>query len=118
MDPQGLTDSAFKKQEIGAYEEAVTILNRALALDPNLPEVLSSMGWNRLVHYYDWQGAELLLRRALAVEANNTNALHWLSHVLSWQGHLQRLGDGGHRHALLSRSGRRTRPARSHALGA
>jgi TolB-like protein len=60
--------------------------NRALALDPDLPEALSSMGWNRLIHYYDWKGAEALLRRALEVQSNNTNALHWLSHVLSWQG--------------------------------
>ena len=44
------------------------------------------MGWNRLIHYYDWEGAEALLRRALEVQSNNTGALHWLSHVLSWQG--------------------------------
>ena len=43
------------------------------------------MGWNRLIHYYDWKEAEVLLRRALEVQSNNTNALHWLSHVLSWQ---------------------------------
>ena len=59
---------------------------RALELDPEIPEVLTSMGWNRLIHDYDWDGAEALLRRALAIEPNNTNALHWLSHVLSWQG--------------------------------
>jgi TolB-like protein/class 3 adenylate cyclase/cytochrome c-type biogenesis protein CcmH/NrfG len=69
-----------------AQEKSEAAATRALALDPDLPEVLSSMGWNRLIHYYDWQGAEALLRRAVAVEANNTNALHWLSHVLSWQG--------------------------------
>ena len=44
------------------------------------------MGWNRLIHYYDWEEAEALLRRALEAQSNNTNALHWLSHVLSWQG--------------------------------
>jgi serine/threonine-protein kinase len=59
---------------------------RALELDPDLPEALTSMGWNRLIHYYDWEEAESLLRRALEVQSNNTNALHWLSHVLSWQG--------------------------------
>ena len=61
-------------------------VTRAFALDPEIPEVLTSMGWNRLIHAYDWRGAEDLLRRALAIEANNTNALHWLSHVMSWQG--------------------------------
>jgi tetratricopeptide (TPR) repeat protein len=48
--------------------------------------VLASAGWNRLIHYYDWTEAERLLRRALAIEPNNAGALHWLSHVLSWQG--------------------------------
>jgi TolB-like protein/class 3 adenylate cyclase len=69
-----------------AREKSEAAANQALALDPDLPEVLSSMGWNRLIHYYDWKGAEARLRGALAVQSNNTNAIHWLSHVLSWQG--------------------------------
>ncbi|MEE8507514.1 MAG: tetratricopeptide repeat protein [Myxococcota bacterium] len=66
-------------------ERSEVAANRAVALDPDLPEALSSMAWNRLIHYYDWREAEALLRRALE-QSNNTNALHWLSHVLSWQG--------------------------------
>ena len=58
----------------------------AISLDPEIPEVLTSMGWNTLIHDYDWAGAEKLLRRALEIESNNTGALHWLSHVISWQG--------------------------------
>ncbi|MEN8183046.1 MAG: tetratricopeptide repeat protein [Myxococcota bacterium] len=69
-----------------ARENSEASAKRALALDPDLPEALTSMGWNRLIHYYDWAEAEALLRRALEVQSNNTNALHWLSHVLSWQG--------------------------------
>jgi TolB-like protein/tetratricopeptide (TPR) repeat protein len=68
------------------WEKSEASAKRALALDPDLPEALTSMGWNRLIHYYDWAEAETLLRRALEVQSNNTNALHWLSHVLSWQG--------------------------------
>ena len=45
------------------------------------------MGWSKMVHEYDWASAEQLLRRALELEANNSDALHWMSHVLSWQGH-------------------------------
>jgi serine/threonine-protein kinase len=67
-------------------EQSEASAKRALELDPDLPEALTSMGWNRLIHYYDWEEAESLLRRALEVQSNNTNALHWLSHVLSWQG--------------------------------
>lgn len=58
----------------------------AISLDPELPEVLTSMGWNRLIHDYDWAGAEEMFRRALEIQSNHSGALHWLSHVLSWQG--------------------------------
>jgi tetratricopeptide (TPR) repeat protein len=71
-------------QQIRVQSEAAA--RRAPELDPDLPEALTSMGWNRLIPYYDWEAAEALLRRALEVQSNNTNALHWLSHVLSWQG--------------------------------
>jgi TolB-like protein len=68
-----------------ARETSEAAANRALELGPDEPEVLASAGWNRLIHYYDWSEAERLLRRALAIEPNNAGALHWLSHVLSWQ---------------------------------
>jgi TolB-like protein/lipoprotein NlpI len=69
-----------------ARETSEAAADRALELGPEEPEVLASAGWNRLIHYYDWPEAERLLRRALAIEPNNAGALHWLSHVLSWQG--------------------------------
>jgi TolB-like protein/lipoprotein NlpI len=69
-----------------ARETSEAAATRALELGPQEPEVLASAGWNRLIHYYDWAEAERLLRRALAIEPNNAGALHWLSHVLSWQG--------------------------------
>ncbi len=71
-------------REIQEKSEAATA--KAISLDPDLPEVLSSMGWNRLIHDYDWAGAEEMLRRALEIQPNHSGALHWLSHVLSWQG--------------------------------
>jgi len=67
-------------------EKSVAATQRALELDPEIPEVLASMAWGRLIHAFDWREAESLLRRALAIQSNNTSALHWLSHVLSWQG--------------------------------
>ena len=67
-------------------EKSVAAATRALALGPEVPEVLATTAWNRLIHTYDWAEAEVLLRRALEIQANNTSALHWLSHVLSWQG--------------------------------
>ncbi len=71
-------------REIQEKSDAATAM--AISLDPEIPEVLTSMGWNTLIHDYDWPGAEKLLRRALEIQSNNTGALHWLSHVLSWQG--------------------------------
>jgi TolB-like protein len=59
---------------------------RALELDPELPSGLAFMGWSKMVHEYDWVSAEQFLRRSLELQANNSGALHWLSHVLSFQG--------------------------------
>jgi TolB-like protein len=67
-------------------QKSVAAAARALQLDPEIPEVLASMAWNRLIHDYDWAAAEALLRQAIEIQSNNTSALHWLSHVLSWQG--------------------------------
>lgn len=51
-DPAELTQRAFQKQEIGAYEEAVEILNRALKIDPKFVPAHYRMGrvyqeWDR-----------------------------------------------------------------------
>ncbi len=51
-DPAELTQRAFQKQEIGAYEEAVEILNRALKIDPKFIPAHYQMGsvyeeWDR-----------------------------------------------------------------------
>jgi TolB-like protein len=59
---------------------------RALDLQPDLPYVSSSAAWAKLIHDYDWVGAENTFRRALEIEPDNTSVLHWLSHTLSWQG--------------------------------
>lgn len=81
--PEYVADIDVAREARGKSEAAA---NRALAIDPSLPEALTSVGWNRLIHYYDWKGAEANLRRALTIQPNNTGALHWLSHILSWQG--------------------------------
>ncbi len=99
LDPQfalgysGLADAYMLLPEYSATidrdmvrEKSEVAARRALALNPDLPEVLTSMGWNRLIHDYDWEEAEALLSRAVEIEPNNASALHWLSHVVSWQG--------------------------------
>jgi TolB-like protein len=59
---------------------------RAVTLDPESPEALAALGWHQLLHNYDWGGAEDAFREALQVDTTNINALHWYSHLLSWQG--------------------------------
>jgi len=88
----GLADAYMLLPEYWAGADRATVtakssaaVTRALQLDPELPEVLNSKAWSRLIHDYDWQGAEALFRQALAIHPNNTNVLHWLSHTLSWQ---------------------------------
>ena len=67
-------------------QKSVQAYTRALELDPDLPEGLTYKAWSEMVHRYDWASAETLLRRSLEVQANNPDTLHWLSHVLSFQG--------------------------------
>jgi TolB-like protein/Flp pilus assembly protein TadD len=67
-------------------DSSKSAIARALEIDPNLSEGLAFMGWSKMVHEYEWQSAERLLRRAIEIKANNSDALHWLSHVMSFQG--------------------------------
>jgi len=60
-------------------------VSNALRLEPDLPEVRATQAWYEL-RFYDWEGAERIFRDALQVAPDNTNVLHWLSHVLSFQG--------------------------------
>jgi TolB-like protein/Tfp pilus assembly protein PilF len=66
--------------------EANAAANRAIALEPDSPDASAVLGWHQLLHSYDWQDAESSFQHALSVNRSNGNALHWYSHLLSWQG--------------------------------
>ena len=66
--------------------EAASAAIRAVTMDPEAPQALAALGWHLLLHNYDWDGAEENFRAALQIESNNIHALHWYSHLLSWQG--------------------------------
>jgi TolB-like protein/Tfp pilus assembly protein PilF len=68
-----------------ARDRSATAARRALAIDADQPDALTAMGWGRMIHHYDWRGAEEFIARALRMDSTNVNALHWQSHVLSWQ---------------------------------
>jgi TolB-like protein/Tfp pilus assembly protein PilF len=71
-------------RELVETRSRAAVLN-ALKLDPDLPEVRATKAWYEL-RFYDWDTAEQIFRDALGVAPDNTSVLHWLSHVLSWQG--------------------------------
>jgi serine/threonine-protein kinase len=66
--------------------EAASAAIRAATVDPDSAQALAVLGWHLLLHNYDWDGAEDALRKSLQIETNNVTALHWYSHLLSWQG--------------------------------
>ncbi len=72
-----------------ARTESTAAAMRALEIDPDQPDALTAMGWVRMIHYYDWAAAKEYMERALSLDPSNVNALHWLSHVLSWSGRSQ-----------------------------
>lgn len=49
---------------------------RALAIDPDQPEALATLGWIRGAYDYDWNDGERLFRRALA-HHQATPKVHW-----------------------------------------
>ena len=66
--------------------KASSAVTRAVMLDPDSADALAALGWHLLLHNYDWVGAEDAFRRALLIESTHGDALHWYSHLLSWQG--------------------------------
>jgi serine/threonine protein kinase/Flp pilus assembly protein TadD len=57
------------------YGQARQALNRALALEPDLPEGHALRGWMRVVYDWDWRGAETSYARALELAPANSYVL-------------------------------------------
>jgi Flp pilus assembly protein TadD len=65
-----------------AIPRARAAAQRALALDPDLPEGHTSLGITQMVYDWDWAGAEESFRRAIRLRPNDANAHWWLGHLL------------------------------------
>lgn len=59
-------------------KNAEGLLQKAFELDDNLADAYAVQGFIRIFHHRDWTGAETSLQNALALDANNVNAHHWL----------------------------------------
>ncbi len=83
-DPQALTELAVKKQEIGAFEEAVEILQKALAIDPDFVPAHYRMG---LVYQEGDKRPEAIsaYQKVLALEPQHVPARLGLATILGKQ---------------------------------
>ena len=86
----------FTSASIGQHGEkgretlakAKAAVEKALSLQPDLPEGLVIRGWMRKNFDWDWSGAESDLRRAIELMPNNAIAHQRLSHTLAVTGKL------------------------------
>lgn len=69
---QGVKDSP-------AAKETDELLRKAFELDDNSADAYAAQGFIRIFHHRDWAGAEKSLKNAIALDANNVNAHHWLA---------------------------------------
>jgi len=62
--------------------DAKTAAEKALALDPTLAEAHTSLAAVKILHDWDWAGAEREFQRALELNPNFAQAHHWYGNLL------------------------------------
>lgn len=68
------------------FPKATTAALKALELDDSLAEAHTSLAYAKMVHDWDWDGAEREFRRALACNPAYATAHHWFSEYLMAMG--------------------------------
>jgi tetratricopeptide (TPR) repeat protein len=58
-----------------AYQQAREAAEKALMLDEKLAEAHAVMGWIKTSHDWDWAGADVSFKRALALESGNATVV-------------------------------------------
>jgi TolB-like protein/Flp pilus assembly protein TadD/predicted Ser/Thr protein kinase len=69
-----------------ALPQAREVLQRALLLDPDLPDAHSTLGTIRMYADWDWSGAEAEFKRAIALNPSYATAHHWYGLHLAFRG--------------------------------
>jgi serine/threonine-protein kinase len=69
-----------------SWARAKHAANRALALDPDLVDALTSLAYGTMTYEWDWQRAEEGFRAALAANPNYPVAHHWYGDFLAGRG--------------------------------
>lgn len=72
-----------------SYRKAREAAERALALDANLAAAHSSMGLIKMLHDWDWAGADASIQRALALEPGNATVVYDAAALDSTLGRLE-----------------------------
>ena len=78
--------SAYPPQE--AFRQARDAARKARELDPFLAEAHASRANIRLLHEWDWAGAEADFRHAIQLNAGYAVAQHWYAHCLLYTGRI------------------------------
>ena len=82
----GLADSytllALYGEGATAMSEAKTTAEKALRLDSTLAEAHTSLAAVKILHDWDWQGAEQEFHRAIELNPNSAQAHHWYGNLL------------------------------------
>ncbi len=85
----GLADTLGMLQD---QKEAVSAIETALRLDPDLAEAHAALGFSKMFRDWDWKNAEKALGRAIELNPGYPSARQWYSTLLSVQG---RFGEAG-----------------------
>ena len=72
-----------------SYPKAQQELEKALELNDNLAEVHASLGYIQYDFEWDWQAAEVSLKKAVSLNPSYPEARRWLSHVYLLRGKIQ-----------------------------
>jgi len=77
--------------------KAQAAIDRALALEPDLPDAWACQGWVRLHYDWDWSAAEDAFARALAIDPGRATTYHWHAFLLSSQGRFEAAAEASRR---------------------
>jgi tetratricopeptide (TPR) repeat protein len=85
-DSYGLLTSYTYVSPSEALIRAKTAVMKALAIDENLAEAHSSMGYLKSKFEWDWKTAETELKRAIQLNPKYVTAHHWYAEYLTYMG--------------------------------
>jgi serine/threonine protein kinase/Tfp pilus assembly protein PilF len=71
------------------YREAREAVERALSLEPNLPEGHAALAWIQMTHDWNWRAAEISLRSASSLAPGNAVVLRRAGAVAYFQGRFE-----------------------------